>query len=215
MVKTALVLKISYFQTTPTVIFAHPPTQMPVLLSEREIREEYELIKRAQIVPEAFGVLYERYYKSIFTFIDKRVGNRSATGDLVSQVFLKALINLPKYEFKGLPFSAWLYRVAVNQLHEYFRQSKNERTVNIETTSVAKLMEDVETAIPDRDAMELLIALLDQLDDDEVAFVELRYFEQLPFRETAFILGISENNAKVRMHRILTKMRNMLPNMNK
>jgi RNA polymerase sigma-70 factor (ECF subfamily) len=171
-----------------------------------QIRQEYRLVEAAKQNPQRFGVLYERYYKQIFLFVYKRVGEEDPAADVTSQVFLKAMLNLKKYKFKGVPFSAWLYRIAVNEVNQYFRETKAQRQVNIESSQLPALMEEIQEVLHE-DQMPALVAMLDQLPPDDLQMVELRFFEKLPFAEIAEILNITENNAKVRMYRILGRMK--------
>ncbi len=173
--------------------------------SEKEIIEEYELIKKAIAKPEVFGSLYEKYYKQIFLFVLRRVEDKTTTADLVSQVFLKAMLNLEKYKFYGLPFSAWLYRIATNQINEFYRGSQFQRVISVEDAEINNVFK--EASIDDSDKSDLIGRLLEELDEDEVQILELRFFEDRPFKEVAFILDISENNAKVRTYRILEKLK--------
>jgi len=173
--------------------------------SEKDIQEEYQIIKKAVENPEVFGFLYEKYYKQIFLFVLRRIDNKTATADLVSQIFLKAMLNLAKYKFQGLPFSAWLYRIATNQINEFYRGSDFQRVISIEDAQINNVLKDVH--ITDSEKTDLISKLLEELDKDEVQILELRFFEDRPFKEVAFILEITENNAKVRTYRILEKLK--------
>ncbi|MDW7695392.1 sigma-70 family RNA polymerase sigma factor [Flammeovirgaceae bacterium SG7u.111] len=175
--------------------------------TNRHLEEELKIIEKAKTNPAAFSDLYDRYYKDIFVFINRRTEDTELTADLVSQVFLKAMTNLNKYEFRGFPFSSWLYRVATNQVNEFFRKSNKQRTVYLEEHHVDNLMGEVEEHKDDK--MHLLIKLLEQLNEDEVFLLELRFFEEKPFKEVAYILDITESNAKVKIYRILDKLRNI------
>jgi RNA polymerase sigma-70 factor (ECF subfamily) len=173
--------------------------------SEKDILDEYEIIKKAIEKPEVFGVLYEKYYKQIFLFVLRRIDDKTTTTDLVSQVFLKAMLNLEKYKFKGLPFSAWLYRIATNQINEFYRGSQFQRVISVEDAEMNHVFK--EALIDDTDKIDLISKLLEELDEDEIQVLELRFFEDRPFKEVAFILEISESNAKVRTYRILEKLK--------
>lgn len=177
--------------------------------SEKEIEEEWQIIKRAKKHPEAFGLLYEKYYEAIFLFVERRLGNTELAGDLTSQVFLKAMTQLEKYKFKGLPFSAWLYRVASNQVNEHYRKSKRRRVISLEDSHYDRLISDAEDLeeLRDHDPGAMINALLGELSEAEVQLLELRFFEERPFKEVAFIMGITENNAKVRAFRIIDKLK--------
>lgn len=159
--------------------------------------------------PRRFGVLYQRYYQQMFLFVFKRVQNEESTADIVSQLFLKAMTKLDSYQFRGLPFSAWLYRIAVNEVNQFFRDSKKQRHVSIETVSLGGLMAEAEE-IPTDENMQRLVAGLQILSPEELEFLEMRYFEKIPFRDLAAIYQITETNVKVRMHRMLKKLKKHL-----
>jgi RNA polymerase sigma-70 factor (ECF subfamily) len=180
--------------------------------SDDEIKKELLLIEKAKQNPEAFGVLYEKYFSELFKFVFKRVGEEELTSDITSQVFLKALVNLPKYEYRGLPFSAWLYRIATNQVNEFFRNHQQERLIQLGEKQLQTLFDESETFFDKKsqNIEEILANLLEQLEDEEVELIELRYFEELSFKEVAYILNITENNAKVRTYRILEKMKRLI-----
>jgi RNA polymerase sigma-70 factor, ECF subfamily len=180
-------------------------------MSEAEIKEEYEIIRRAQIDPEVFGFLYEKYYRDIFIFVDRRIDDSQTTADLTSQIFLKALTNLNKYQFKGLPFSSWLFRIAANQVNEFYRHSRFERTVSLDDSHINLLFEDV--SAQQNEKIDLVLKLLEQLDQEEVFLLELRFFEERSFKEIAYILDISEGNAKTRTYRILEKLKKIAEQM--
>src|SRR5690242_8291867 len=110
---------------------------------KNDLNEDESLILKSQADSEAFRPLYEKYFKRIFLFVHHRVGDKSLAADITSQVFLKALVNLRKFQFRGLPFSAWLFRIALNECHDFFRKSKRYRTVAIEDYAVEKLHEEL------------------------------------------------------------------------
>ena len=84
-------------------------------LNETQLQQELRLVEDAQSDPRKFGVLYEKYYKQIYLFVYKRTGEQDIAGDVTAQVFMKAMVSLPKYSYRGVPFSAWLYRIASNE----------------------------------------------------------------------------------------------------
>lgn len=178
-------------------------------LTQEQIQQEYQLIEAAKKQPRRFGVLYERYYEQIFLFVFKRVDREDAAADVTSQVFLKAMHNLKKYQFRGVPFSAWLYRIAINEVNQHFREVKSKRAISMQSSDIADIMEEVEE-LPKEDNIQQMLASLQLLRPDELQMIELRFFEKLPFKEIAEIYNITENNAKVRMYRLLGKMKKMM-----
>jgi RNA polymerase sigma-70 factor (ECF subfamily) len=177
------------------------------LAIKNQIINEEEVILNSIKNPENFKVLYAHYFKQIFLFILHRVGDKALTGDLTSQVFLKALTNLKKYQPRGFPFSAWLYRIAVNECNDFFRKTKRARVVVLEDFHTERFYEEMVEQDPLEDIKRLLPRVLEKLKYDELQLIELRFMENRPFLEVANILGITENYAKVRTYRILAKMK--------
>jgi len=93
-------------------------------ISQEDILLEYETVKKAVKDPGEFQVLYDKYFTPIFNFIFRKIDDEEITADLTSQTFLKALRNLKKYKYKGVPFSAWLYRIASNEVNKHYRSRK-------------------------------------------------------------------------------------------
>ena len=172
-----------------------------------EIEEEFAIILKAQKNPEHFGPIYERYYDQIFIFINKRVINEELTAELTALTFYQCLKNLKKFEFRKVPFSAWLYRIASNEVNMFFRkQKKLQRSVSIQDYHIDMLAEELNTE-EGIDKQALVVKLLESLQPEELQFLELRFFEGRSFREVGQILDMTEGNAKVKTYRILKKMK--------
>ena len=178
--------------------------------TESEIKEEYQIILRSQQDPRYFAPIYERYFDLIFIYVNRRVGNEDNSGDITAKVFYKCLSNLKKYKFQGVPFSAWLYRIALNEINQFFRQRKDaQRVVSINDIHIDLLIDEMDREEPEIDKHVLISVLLEQLDPKEVQFLELRFFEGNSFKEIGYYLGITEVNAKVKTYRILDKLRKL------
>jgi RNA polymerase sigma-70 factor (ECF subfamily) len=177
---------------------------------DNQLLNEEEVIRKAQADPEDFRGLYEKYFRTIFLFIMHRVGSKEITADLTSQVFLKALTNISRYQFKGLPFSAWLFRIAINECNDLFRRNKRVRIVVLED-HMADSLYDVMFDHDAKDELKKKLPLVfERLKPDELQLIELRFLENRPFKEVANILGMTENNAKVKTYRVLDKMKKLL-----
>jgi RNA polymerase sigma-70 factor, ECF subfamily len=172
-----------------------------------EVLNEEELIRNAQADPDEFRLLYERHFKKIFLFVLHRVGDKALTADITSQVFLKALINLHKFRFRGLPFSAWLFRIALNECNSFFRSNKRHRIVTLEDGVIDHLHDELTADSSVQDLEERLPGVLQKLSVDELQLIELRFFEERPFKEIASILNITETYAKVKVYRVLDKLK--------
>jgi RNA polymerase sigma-70 factor (ECF subfamily) len=88
------------------------------------VHDDAALVLAAQQDPREFEPLYSKYYEPILRFVYKRLDTKSEAYDVTSQVFLSALQNLSKYEDRGFPFSSWLYRIAINELNQFFRKKQ-------------------------------------------------------------------------------------------
>lgn len=175
-------------------------------MTEDEIREELAIVERSKKDPQAFGKLYEKYFDRIFNFIFRQTDNEELTGDLCSQTFVNALHNLSKYEFRGFPFSAWLYKIAGNEVNKHYRKNKGKKIFSIEELKVRELVEQA-TEDWDEELVGRLIKYMNELPTDMIQVLELRFFEDKDFREIAFILDMTESGAKMRTYRALDKLR--------
>ncbi|MBK6622065.1 MAG: sigma-70 family RNA polymerase sigma factor [Saprospirales bacterium] len=182
----------------------------PKWVSADALQQEWLEVQAAVQDRAAFRPLYDRYYEPVFRFIFRRSGDEALAADLSSQVFLKAMQRLDAYTFQGVPFSAWLFRIASNEIGQHFRTQQKNRVVSAEDVHLAHLAEEMEEDDEAR-KHEALLGALDGLPPEEMELVEMRFFEDRPFKEIAEILGISEANAKMRTYRILERMKkNML-----
>ena len=129
-----------------------------------------------------------------------------AAYDITSNVFVKALTNLHKYEFRGVPFSSWLFRIAKSELYQSFRDKKARRTVSIDKVIVADIFEEFEESFNDERKAELMQALR-EINEKDLALIELRYFEKRSYREIGEIINVTENNAKVKTFRALQRLK--------
>ncbi|MCR9287010.1 MAG: sigma-70 family RNA polymerase sigma factor [Bacteroidetes bacterium] len=178
-------------------------------VSEMEMNVEWQEIQAAQRDPSQFKPLYDRYYEPIFRFIQKRTDNLEVSADVCSLVFLKAMQKLDGYSFQGVPFSAWLFRIASNEVAQYYRSAKKNRVVSIESHPLSDMIEEINGGDTEiiRNA---LIESLEELRPKDLTIIEMRFFEQRPFKEVADILGITESNAKVRTYRVLERLKKLI-----
>ena len=174
--------------------------------TKKDIQSELEEIESAKIDSRKFEALYNRYHEQIFRYLYARVDNKHLASDLTSQVFYKAMLNIENYTFKGVPFASWLYRIAFNEMNMYFRKEASNRTVNIETETLGDLFEEMEEEIYVEEK-EKLAKVLATLNDERLSLIEMRFFEKKSFKDIADIMGITENNAKVKVYRTLDKIK--------
>ncbi len=177
--------------------------------SKAQLDEEVLQIKAAIANPQAFGVLYDKYYLRIFRYVFQRVEDEDTAADITSVVFSKALFGLNKYQFRGVPFSAWLFRVAQNEMNQLFRKNEVQKVVNIPIENLAQIAEDAgEENLEER--IESLKKAMKGLSEDELELIEQRYFEDRSYKEMSEILDMEENNARVKTFRVIQKLKNLL-----
>lgn len=162
--------------------------------------DERVLIEEAQRDAARFGALYERYFDRVYAFIVSRVKDRDVAEDLTSQTFHSALQNLPKYEWRGVPFSAWLFRIAANAMADRWAQAGRERG-----TPAAEESESIDTDAIENRAR--LFALVRRLPPEQRRVVLLRFVEQKSVREIAAALQKTEGAVKQLQFRALQTLR--------
>lgn len=177
--------------------------------SDQQLNEERLIIEAAKLNPERFAPLYNKYYKQIFNYVYQRLDSKDTAFDITAQVFLKALTHLQNYQFKGVPFSSWLYRIAHNEVMQLFRSQKDKRAVNADISDIRNICEENEEPFFEEYIPHIKRLIL-ELNQDDLHLVELRFFEKRPFKEISEILEITEVNAKVRMYRVIEKLKKSL-----
>lgn len=178
--------------------------------TEQQLNSEQEIIEAAKKDLLHFKKLYNKYYEQIFRYVYQRMDDKDTAHDVTSQVFLKSMNNLNKFKYKGVPFSAWLFRIASNEVVQFYKDKKSERTVQIQTDYIQDIVAN-ESELR-REQLSIVIEEIAELPAKELELIELRYFEKRPFKEISQILNITESNAKVRIHRIVAKLKQSLKN---
>lgn len=175
----------------------------------QEVAEEPDerlLVEAAQRDPVKFGDLYELHFERIYAFISRRVSDRQTVEDLTSEVFHKALASLPRYESRGAPFAAWLFRIAANAVADQFKRAGRELAASAGGTAEPSVQPDLE-AIEYRAR---LFGLVKKLPDDQRRVVLQRFVEQKSIREIARELARSEGAVKQLQYRALESLRKQM-----
>jgi RNA polymerase sigma-70 factor (ECF subfamily) len=173
--------------------------------------DESTLIERAKIDKEAFGLLYERYVERIYKYVYYRTGNVADAEDLTAHVFERAMNHIGRYKDQGVPFSAWLYRIAHNLVANWHRDRSRRTFVALDDVSrwvmtdhgpefAAQLMEDKEA----------LQEAISRLPADRQELLMLKYIERLSNAEIGEVMGRSEGAVKSLYHRTLLSLREEL-----
>ena len=154
------------------------------------LTDERNRIEAAQKDPARFADLYDLYFDRMYAFVAGRVRDRSVAQDVTAEVFHQALANLKKYEWRGVPFSAWLYRIAVNAMNDHFQRTARERG------QVAPVAEAQPAEIEQVEQRATLHRLVDSLPSDQRRVLVMRFAEERSIREIATELGRSEGAIK-------------------
>ena len=168
------------------------------------------LIEQAKREPDAFGLLYEKYINRIYNYIYFRVGSAQDAEDITTRVFMKAYDNIGRYRHMGLPFSAWLYRIAHNQVANFHRDNSRGREISIDEMLMPppQLKSDhPENSALRQESINYLLSLINDLHADKRELIMLKFVHKLSNEEIASALGRTEGAIKSLYHRTLLELR--------
>jgi len=156
----------------------------------------------------AFGALYERYVGRIYSYIYYRTGNQYDAEDITSRVFYRAMRHIGNYQDRGLPFSAWLYRIAHNLVANWHRDNSRKKEIPLDDSFNIRYPQDhPETAILKSEEQENLLRIIRKLPPDRQQLIILKFVEHLPNSEIGEIMGRTEGAVKSLYHRTLLSLR--------
>lgn len=170
--------------------------------------------------PAAFARLYDAYYPTIYNYILRRTADPEAAADVTADTFFKALDKLWQFRWQGLPFSAWLYRIATNEVNRHYRRKRpvaslEELASSGFEPSEGSTPEDELMAIEDElarhEAYRACVAAMKSLDSRYQDVLSLRFFEHKKLSEIAEILGKPEGTVKSLLHRGIALLRDAQP----
>ena len=162
---------------------------------------------------EQYEYFLDRYGQQVFVLVDRIVSCQEDAEELTQDVFLKAFQQLSSFKAES-SFSTWIYRIATNLAISAVRKKRND-VLRLDDSVFANLSDtQVDEALEDEseEQMERLQQAMNQLEADERAMITLYYLEEKPLAEVAFILGMTEGNAKVKLHRIRKKLYVLIKN---
>jgi RNA polymerase sigma-70 factor, ECF subfamily len=175
------------------------------------VQDEVNLVRRAQQKDsEAFAQLYEAYFDKIYRYIVMRVRNEMEAEDMTQQVFMKMLHSISSYTARGLPFSAWIYRIAHNLVVDHLRQQNKKATVDIEGIPLPDIGEDPQYLIEKHIDIEDMKKAIHKLTQSQQEVISLRFTGELSIAECAAIMGKNEGAIKALQHSAVLALRKAL-----
>ena len=181
-------------------------TQLPESASQ-----EIELIRQATSGDaNAFAGLYDAYVDEVYRFVLHRVGNKQTAEDLTSQVFLKAWDNLGRYTMRGLPFGAWLFRIARNTVIDHYRTNKDVLPLEAEAMTKPDPKANVAKEVERRLEREWLQTVLQHLTEDQREVLTLKFINGLKTGEVAKIMGKRQGAIRALQMRALQALADLL-----
>jgi len=173
--------------------------------------EERLLIERAQNDPTAFADLYQKYVDRVYNYIYQRTGNHHDAEDLTARTFLKAFVHLAQYRCRGIPFSAWLYRIAHNAVANWYRDRHRHQMVSLDVLVGYSREEDrPEDATQALEEKRALLRAIRRLPAERQQLLILKFSEGLTNAQIGQIMGRSEGAVKSLYHRTLLALREEL-----
>jgi RNA polymerase sigma-70 factor (ECF subfamily) len=173
-----------------------------------ELSDEIALKLAAQGDQEAFGVLYERYVSRIYSYIYYRTGNQHDAEDLTARVFFRAMRHVENYKDRGLPLSAWLYRIAHNLVANWHRDNSRKKEIPLDEIILVRHSGELpEAVLIENEEKENLLGVIHRLPADRQQLIILKFVEHLSNAEIGQVMGRSEGAVKSLYHRTLLSLR--------
>ena len=184
---------------------------------ESEAQQERRMIEMAQQNPDEFQHLFNKYFDPIFNYALRRTCDAHLADDVAATTFLKAFDQIKKFKWKGISFSAWLYRIATNEIAQVYRKTKRMIPLTSEVASNLKDERSSDTALLEAEELlarnekfKQIYAALARLKIKYQTALTLRYFEEKSIKEMASILNLSENTIKTHIRRGLKQLKEYL-----
>jgi len=192
-----------------------------------KMSNEYNLVEQAKNDRFAFGELFDRYYNDIYKYILHRTANIELAQDLTSDTFIKVMKKLWTFRWRKVPFSAWLFKIASNEVNGYYRKYKSYKKVslenlndniNIDTVSenfqIQKELKEAEAKLEENIMFLELHKAIASLKNKYQEVITLRFFENKKIKEIAEISGKSEGTVKSLVHRAVKQLHSKLSSSN-
>ena len=181
--------------------------------------DEEELLRRIKKDPAEFSLVYDLNYQPVFAYVFRRLGNYELARDIAAETFLKAFQKISSFQWRNIPISAWLFRIATNEINLYFRRSKYNPSLledaglydhlpyeqGIETEK-----ESMERSLKENHEFDSIRSQLLKLDTKYQEVIALRFFEEKSLKEISSILRKKEGTVKSLLSRGIDKLKKRL-----
>ena len=173
------------------------------------MQDERSLVRRAQkFDQEAFAQLYERHFDKIYRYTALKIGNYADAEDMTQQVFIKSLQSISSYKWRDIPFSAWLFRIAHNQVVDYLRKKSRQPTASLDNVLAISDSNPQQTT-EDRLSTEQLMSATRKLTPVQQEVISLRFAGEMPIAQVAEIMGKSPGAIKALQHSAIVALRKL------
>ncbi len=172
-----------------------------------DFSDEEILVRASAGDRDAFGMLYERYVERIFNYVYYRTGNVNDAEDLTARVFQRAMNHIVNYTDRGVPFSAWLYRIAHNLVANWHRDRSRRQEIPISDAPIVAKGDAPEASLVHTEQRESLLRLIRSLPAERQTLLILKFVEHYSNAEIGAIMGRSEGAVKSLYHRTLLALR--------
>ena len=173
--------------------------------------DDKELVQLAKDDKEAFGELYERYMSKIYNYIYYRTSNQHDAEDLTAKVFFRAMSHIGNYVDKGVPFQAWLYRIAHNLVANWHRDQGRRKVIALDDYVVHSLKSEAPDRLAEEsEEQEKLMEAIHRLPEERQQLLLLKFIEQLSNAEIGELMDRTEGAVKSLYHRTLLSLRDEL-----
>ncbi len=174
------------------------------------MQDEESLVRRAQHHDQgAFSQLYEEHFDKIYRYIAFKIGNATEAEDMTQQVFLNALKSISSFKWKGVPFSAWLFRIAHNQIVDHLRKKKHA-TVPLDESLAGSDDNNPQLVVEQKLDIERMLLATKQLTEAQREVISLRFAGELPIAQVAKTMGKSQGAVKALQHSAIVALRKAL-----
>lgn len=180
-----------------------------------DLDTEKKLVLAAKTDTDSFAKLYDYYFPKVYAFVLSKVRDSNAAEDLVADIFMKMVRYLPKFEWRGLPFGAWVFRIARNRVNDYYRSIKKEQSVDLEHVKESEHQQTITSPSADAKQTELKATfekILEKMPEREACVIRLKFFSDLSNKDIAKALELSETNVGVIIFRTLKSLKPELEN---